>query len=102
MLADGRDVHTNVAAQVQEDTTAEATKPLLTVLPAVLKTSLVCNSLLYRFRTNVVNIIPNLWLTVSYSTSFESTNIREEKPQAYNDAIASGLAKRRCCCHAAL
>lgn len=49
-----------VAAHVQDDTTAEATRPDLTVRPAVLKTSLVCNSLLYRRRTKVVNIIPKL------------------------------------------
>jgi hypothetical protein len=35
-----------VAAQVQEDTTADATRPDLTVLPAVLNISEVCNSLL--------------------------------------------------------
>ena len=50
----------NVAAQVQDDTTAEETRPDLTVRPAVLKTSDVCNSLLYRRKTNVVNIIPKL------------------------------------------
>jgi hypothetical protein len=38
----------SVAAQVHEDTTAEATSPDLTVRPAVLNISLVCNSLLYQ------------------------------------------------------
>lgn len=39
----------SVAAQVHEDTTADATSPDLTVRPAVLNSSLVCNSLLYPF-----------------------------------------------------
>jgi hypothetical protein len=39
----------NVAAQVHDDTTAEATSPDLTVRPAVLNSSLVCSSLLYLF-----------------------------------------------------
>lgn len=34
----------NVAAQVHEDTTAEATNPDFTVLPAVLNISEVCSS----------------------------------------------------------
>lgn len=37
----------SVAAQVQEDTTADATRPDLTVLPAVLNISEVWDSLLY-------------------------------------------------------
>lgn len=65
----------SVAAQVQEETTADDTKPDLTDRPAVLKASLVCNnSLLYRFRTNVVSIIPNLLRMVS-EMSFKGVNL---------------------------
>lgn len=48
----------NVAAHVQEETTALATSPDLTVLPAVLNISDVWTSELYLLRTYVVSIIP--------------------------------------------
>lgn len=47
-----------VAAQVHDDTTAAETSPVFTVLPAVLNTSDVLSSLLYRLSTNVQSIIP--------------------------------------------
>lgn len=43
-----------VAAQVQDETTALATRPDLTVRPAVENISEVCSSLLYRLSTHVV------------------------------------------------
>lgn len=50
--------HTRVAAQVHDETTADPTRPDLTVLPAVLNISDVCSSLLYRLRMNVTSIMP--------------------------------------------
>lgn len=50
--------HTRVAAHVHDETTAEPTRPDLTVLPAVLNISDVCSSLLYRLRMNVTSIMP--------------------------------------------
>lgn len=47
-----------VAAQVQEETTALATRPDLTFMPAVLNTSDVWTSLLHRLSTKVVSIMP--------------------------------------------
>jgi hypothetical protein len=55
----------NVAAQVHEDTTAEATSPDLTVLPAVLKSSLVCSSLLYPFVVSRILRTRKVYLNLS-------------------------------------
>lgn len=91
-----------VAAQVQEETTAEETRPDFTVRPAVLKTSEVWSSLLYRLRTNVVNIMPKLF-SVKVSrvadVSILEEYSREQEAQTDDNAIASGLAERRCCRH---
>jgi hypothetical protein len=54
----------SVAAQVQEDTTAEATSPDLTVRPAVLNISLVCSSLLYLLAVSeILRITSDFWHT---------------------------------------
>ena len=55
-----------VAAQVQDETTALATRPDLTVRPAVENISEVCNSLLYRLRTQVVTICARLAMTFNH------------------------------------
>lgn len=69
-----------VAAQVHELTTAEATSPDFTVLPAVLKTSDVWTSLLYLLSTYVVIIMPKLILSVVFKVDNVPLTYAKRKP----------------------
>lgn len=89
-----------VAAQVQDETTALATRPDLTVRPAVENISEVCNSLLYRLRTQVVTICARLAMTfnhVSFGRDRSSTyhTKRKQESNAQDNSISPALTQRR-------
>jgi hypothetical protein len=84
-----------VAAHVQEETTALATRPDLTVRPAVENISEVCFSSLYRFRAQVVKTLA----CVSSSVEGELANMfvahhsdGEQSADPKDNSISPGLA----------
>lgn len=87
---------------VQELTTAEPTSPDLTVRPAVLNISDVCNSRLYLRRMKVTNIMPGGSQQVSKSghrelvvvVEYRQLTEGEGSTQAQDDAIANALVER--------
>jgi hypothetical protein len=84
-----------VAAQVQEETTALATRPDLTVRPAVENISEVCNSLLYRLSTQVVKTCLCQQQYISVPAQVTHHAKREQEPNTEHNAITPALAQRR-------
>ena len=84
-----------VAAQVQEETTALATRPDLTVRPAVENISEVCSSLLYRLSTQVVNTCTHQSQCTTVPSLMTYHAKREQESDTEHNAISPALAQRR-------
>lgn len=85
-----------VAAQVQDETTAEATRPDFTVRPAVLNISDVCNSWLYLFNTHVMSTWSHVLAIAVQKLSRRTHHSKgENSPESQDDAISPGHTQRR-------
>lgn len=92
-----------MAAHVHDETTADATRPDLTVLPAVLNISEVWDSLLYLRRTthSLEQSAVKQWKSCGQRVSplqnpgGEDHAQGKQEAEADDDAVAIGLAERR-------